>query len=297
MKNVRFLWGLVGSLLLLLSVVSWGWWKVSGAAQTVAAVDGTSITDQQWVQLLKQKYGQQTLQELINHRVVLQEADKLGLQVDSKQMDVEVEKQKQNMIRQHAFSTDLAVQGEGNQDMLKEQVRYRLLLEQIAARDVTVTDQEMQEYYSKHKSDFTKPAQVHVQQITVASEAEAGQIREELLNGADFANLAKSRSIDRLTAESGGDMGWVSFEENLPESVLEAMSKLSMKQDSDPLKTPAGYTIIRVVERKNAVQTPYKEAKDAIRRQVALAKAPAFDQVLEKLRVEHKITFNEKMAH
>lgn len=85
------------------------------------------------------------------------------------------------------------------------------------------------------------------------SEAEAShrleQIRERVLNGDDFAELARVHSDDPVSAIKGGDLGWV-----MPGEVTGAfedeMSRLSIDQISHPVKSPFGLHIIQVRERR-----------------------------------------------
>lgn len=72
---------------------------------------------------------------------------------------------------------------------------------------------------------------------------------EQLKSGKDFAAMARQYSLDRASAEKGGDLGWVTPDELVP-SFAEAMTQLPLNTISKPVKTPFGWHLIQVLERK-----------------------------------------------
>ena len=116
-------------------------------------------------------------------------------------------------------------------------------------------------------------------------------LRERILNGADFAELAKASSAD-LSAARGGDIGWVNPGDTVPE-FEKAMNALAPKGVSEPVRTPFGWHLIQVLERRK------QDMGEEIRRNTARAilrqrKAEeAYDDWLRQLRdsayVEYKL--------
>lgn len=99
--------------------------------------------------------------------------------------------------------------------------------------------------------------QTHVRHILIktneaVSEADAKrrllQIRERLVNGGDFAQLAKVQSEDG-SASRGGDLGWVNPGDLVPE-FEQAMNALKPGEISEPVKSPFGWHLIQVLERR-----------------------------------------------
>lgn len=286
MYNVRVLWSLIGGLLLLVSVVAWAWYKDSPAAQPAAVVGEKTISEAEWIAALKEKYGQQVLEDMIEREVVFQEAERLGLTVDPQRVEEEIARIRESYGPGQDFETALREQAGTDLDALRREITYQLLLQELATHDVAVSDDEMLAYFNQRKERYARPLQVHLQQIVVASRTEAEQVRRELAEGANFATLAKERSIDPLTAADGGDLGWVAANDgDLPEQVKQAMAELSLHQDSQPIPLDNGqYAILRVLERKEAVQLSFDEVKEQIRRELALARVESLDQVLERLK-------------
>ncbi|NGQ96413.1 peptidylprolyl isomerase [Brevibacillus sp. SYP-B805] len=285
MNNVKMLWSLIAALVLLVAVVTWSWYKQASELQAAAVVGGTTITEADWIRNLKQKYGQQVLEDMIDREVVFQEAKRIGLTLDPKRVDEEIAKIKESYGPEQDFQTALKEQAGTDLDALRQEVTYQLLLQELATRDIAVSEDEMKNEYNKHKDRYAKPMRARVWQIVVASQAEAKQVQRELQAGANFSTLAKERSIDTLTAANGGDLGWVSSEDqDLPDQMKETIASLPLNQDSNPIPLDGQYAIIRVLERQDAEQLPYEAVKEQIRHELALAQVESLDQVLERLK-------------
>ena len=100
--------------------------------------------------------------------------------------------------------------------------------------------------------------QTHVRHILLRareglSEAEARErlmrLRERIVGGADFAELARLHSED-ASAQKGGDLGWVAAGDTVPE-FERAMNALQVLQVSQPVQTPFGWHLVQVVERRS----------------------------------------------
>jgi peptidyl-prolyl cis-trans isomerase SurA len=86
-------------------------------------------------------------------------------------------------------------------------------------------------------------------------------LKERLDNGADFADLAKQHSND-LSSAKGGDLGWLYEGDTVPE-FERAMDALKLNEVSAPVRSPFGYHIIQVLERRT------QDATDERKRQAA----------------------------
>lgn len=87
------------------------------------------------------------------------------------------------------------------------------------------------------------------------------QLRTRIKAGEDFATLALSHSQDKISAADEGKLGWVSPGE-YPLEFEQAMNKLAIGEISEPLRTPYGYHLIRVIDRRTHDSTKdYQQAK------------------------------------
>ena len=93
-------------------------------------------------------------------------------------------------------------------------------------------------------------------------------IRDRIVNGTDFAELAKLNSADG-SATKGGDLGWVYPGDTVPE-FERAMDELKPGEISQPVKSPFGYHLIQVLERREVALDPKQlreQARNALREQ------------------------------
>ena len=86
-------------------------------------------------------------------------------------------------------------------------------------------------------------------------------LKERLDNKADFAELARAHSED-ASAVKGGDLGWISPGDTVPE-FERAMNDLKPGEVSDPVKSPFGWHLIQVLERRNEDMSKERQRLDA----------------------------------
>ena len=133
--------------------------------------------------------------------------------------------------------------------------------------------------------------QTHVRHILIklseiTSENEGRQklisIKERLENGIKFEDMAKQYSEDP-SANNGGDLGWINPGDTVPE-FEKTMKQLNANQISDPIKTPFGWHLIQVLERRS--QDMSKEsARMQARQQIKMRKSEeAYQDWLQELR-------------
>jgi peptidyl-prolyl cis-trans isomerase SurA len=97
------------------------------------------------------------------------------------------------------------------------------------------------------------------------------QLRERVLAGEEFANLARSHSADPGSAASGGSLGWVNPGDLVPQ-FEEVMDRLGPGQVSEPFETPFGWHVVQVLERRqhdNTEDVRRARARELIRQRKA----------------------------
>ena len=108
---------------------------------------------------------------------------------------------------------------------------------------------------NKEHHEVTKTHARHIllkQDANMTSDEAMRQINnlyQQLKSGKDFATMAKQYSLDAASAVKGGDLGWVVSDELVP-LFAEAMNALPLHTVSKPVKTPFGWHLIEVLERK-----------------------------------------------
>jgi parvulin-like peptidyl-prolyl isomerase len=164
--------------------------------------------------------------------------------------------------------------------------REKLMLDALYGehilKEFKVTDDEVRAYFDARKSDFSEPEKRRMAQILVASEADAKAVVAALAKGADFAELAKSKSRDITTASSGGDLGWVTADHVPP--LFAAVLTLKAGQTTQPVRTSSGWHIIKVVEVAPRRLLTFEEARGMVSEAVSEQKKRAMrDAWLKKL--------------
>ena len=128
---------------------------------------------------------------------------------------------------------------------LMKEVTERALIEALVKQEildkVEVTEKEAKAYYDEHREEFEEKEKVKIRQIMVATEEDAQKVRQELEEGADFAELAKEKSTDPHAKERGGDMGYVERGKMLAELPLQDTVGVACPLFLSELQTPIRY--------------------------------------------------------
>ena len=163
------------------------------------------------------------------------------------------------------------------------------LKEKIGAR-LTVTEEEMRQYYRTHLDMFIAPPRVKASHILLRSEAEARQVLKELNAGGDFAELAKQYSIDLPMALEGGPMGTIARGKSSPDLEKELFILAPGEYSQNIVKTQYGYHILKVDEIITEKHYPYEEVKDKVKSAVHGEKdAKAFDEMVGEIQKDAEI--------
>lgn len=236
---------------------------LEGNKETVAEIGNKTISRQEWLTELEERYGEETLRDLVDQEVVRQMADDYKIKVSDKAIEREL-----NIYKAMYSSAENEPKSE---DKWKQQIKYSLLLEELLTKDVKVSEGDMKAFYEQNKSLFDLPASYHLSQIVVETKKEADAAVKELKDGSSFDALAMERSIDEFSANQGGDIGFINEEdERVDPQVVEAAKTLKPEKWTGPVKLENGYAIVYLHEKLEGKKYAFKEVKNQIRRQMAL---------------------------
>ena len=177
----------------------------------------------------------------------------------------------------------------GDSDDFKRKLAYartKLLMEQLLQTEAkaAVNEPAMRKVYDEAIGQMKKEPEVRARHILVETEDEAKAVAAELKKGADFAELAKTRSKDPGSAD-GGDLGYFTKDQMVPE-FSEVAFKLDKGALSDPVKSQFGWHVIKV-EDKRERQPPEFEKVKAQLENFLVRKSQS--ELITKLRAEGKI--------
>lgn len=147
---------------------------------------------------------------------------------------------------------------------LREQIREQLIAREMTSRitkDITVTPAEIKRFFNKipadslpfYSSDVEVAQIVRTAKVSAAQEEEARKklidIRERLLKGENFTELAMKNSEDQSAQYNGGELGYVGRGAMVPEFEAQAF-KLKLGEISQPFKSPFGFHIMQLIDRR-----------------------------------------------
>ena len=143
---------------------------------------------------------------------------------------------------------------------------------------VELSDAEIARYYRQNRQRFEVSERIRASHILFTTEGKSDEektalqekaqsILAEIKQGADFAELAKEHSGDPGTAPKGGDLGWITRGQMVP-NFEQASFALKAGEISDVITTDYGFHIINVHERQNSHVQALDEVLDEIRQEI-----------------------------
>ena len=177
---------------------------------------------------------------------------------------------------------------------LRRELMIRALVQDEIGNKVKVEEKDVEEYFKAHPDEFSGDT-VHLRHIVLQNEDEAKDIKARLTKNESFDDLAKKYSKDSATAAKGGDLGFLSREQVLPEFARVAFS-LKPGEVSDPVKTPFGFHVIKLMERKKGQPASLDQVKGQLQRRLTEERqSQRFQAWLKELEAGAKITKDESL--
>lgn len=234
------------------------------------------------------QFQAQVLDYMITLEVLGQKSAELGVTITDEDVQAQLDSVKQMFGGDEAAFEAALKEQNLTLDQLLKNLRERELLNkaaEAATKDVTVSDEAIAAYYDEHKADFEKPASRTARHILFApgeggdaqaehtdaewetARAEAEAARKRIMDGEDFATVARELSEDPGSKEQGGDLGEVSKGVMVP-AFEEAVFSMAAGEVSQPVKTQFGYHVIKVESVNEARQQTLDEVKEQIKAQL-----------------------------
>jgi peptidyl-prolyl cis-trans isomerase SurA len=253
------------------------------------------------------------LRDLIDSRLLAQKADELGISADTdviKRLD-ELRKQ---MHAESMEDLEKAAQAQGVsfeefKANLKETILTQKVIQQEVGGHITVSQQEIQDFYNQHKSEMQRPEEVRLSEILISTQqltsaktangqpapplsddemvaqakTKADALYAQLQKGASFEDLAKANS-NGPTSAAGGDLEYFK-RGTLSKQLEDQVFALKMGQFTEPIRTNQGWVILKVTEHQSEGVPPLKEVEPQIQERLYMSKMqPALREYLTKLR-------------
>jgi foldase protein PrsA len=229
----------------------------------VAKVDGEGISKDELYDKMVELYGAATVEQMIADKIVAAEAKKEKVNITESELNKEISKLKESYGGEEVFEQVLQ-SNNTTLEVIKADLKNYLTIKKLLEPQIEITDEEMQTYFDENKDSFGEAEQVKASHILVADETTANEIKEKLNAGEDFAELAKEYSTDEGSMENGGDLGF--FPRGTMVTEFEDVAfTIGINEISAPVKSDYGYHIIKVAEKKEAVEANFEESKAEIK--------------------------------
>jgi foldase protein PrsA len=254
----------------------------------VAAVNGQAISRADFDHKLESaSTAKQVLGQLVQAALLDQYArDK---KIDATQAEID-KKKDETKARMQPGQFDQVVKAQGLSDADLNQIfKQQVVIEKAVAPQIHVSDSDIKAYFDKNRTVFDKPAQVRARHILVADPAKAKEVLAKLKAGGSFDALAKQYSNDPASKDKGGELGFFNRGQMVG-PFSDAAFAAKVGQTVGPVKSPFGYHIIQVEEKKPGQPASLASAHDTIKTQLTNQQqgtvVPAF---MQKLRTDAKI--------
>lgn len=231
----------------------------------------------------KYKTKEKLLENMLKERILVQRARQIGLEEDenvSSQIKASIEEVRKEREEKIKISTQQALIDAGMKVEIYDKVK--------------LSEEEIAEYYKENKEEFIKDEEYHLRHILVETLEEAEAILEKIRGGADFAELAKEKSLCP-SKEKGGDLGFIARGITV-KPFEDAAFTLKPGEISEVVKTQFGYHIIKLEEISPERQKTLEEAKVEIEFILLPEKQQqAFTRWLSSLKDEANVQIKEEL--
>lgn len=258
------------------------------------------------------------IDDLLRKRLIAQEIERRRIVISQTDIDDQTEITFERILKQNNLTEEQAKQILEKQgrtlESFKKDLRQAVELNMQTERlresvvgPIEPTDQDLSAYLEEHREEYDTPEEVHARHILIrvsegASEAEIAQakkqiedIKKELENGADFAELAKKYSQDPGSAQNGGDLGFFSRGQMVQE-FEDAAFALEPGQVSDPVRTQFGFHLIKVEEKKPAEHPELAQIRERVLKDYTEAERDRrFEQFYNELKAHAKIFIADRV--
>ncbi len=233
--------------------------------------------------------------DLIDEALLEDRARELDLITTDKEVEDQIKRLKEmnKVTSDEEFAAALAAQGR-TIDGLRDELRRTMMVQRVIGREVNskvdLSEDALRSIYEREKETWRIPEKAHLAEILISRgddpAAAAERVRaamEALRGGAKFDAVVQAWS-EGPTKARGGDLGWVSRGELLPE-IDKAVFSLPVGVVSEPIATKSEVHIVKVLEKAPVSYKPFSEVKaDLLKREQETQFQKKLAEYLEKLR-------------
>lgn len=236
----------------------------------VIAISGGVSTQEEFLQV-----REQVIRSMVDERLQMQEAAEVELTIEDAQLDEFFDRRAESVGQDpEQFATALQSIGSSKQSMqaqMEAEIAWSQLVQGRLGSFVSVSDEEVEDfiqriYDNRGKFEYRLAEIVllaDTPEQAAAVEANAKQLVEQIRGGATFGDIAQQLSASS-TAAVGGDLGWITVDD-LDPSYQEQVVNNEVGDVLDPIRTPGGYIILAVRDRRRVLTVDPLDAQVVLR--------------------------------
>lgn len=195
------------------------------------------------------------VEQLVQQQLIIREAQRLGIVVTDAEVEDHYKRTQANFGSPEEFEKKLK-EGHTDPQTLRRDIRDFLMIrktEFALQEQIVVEDREIKDFFEANKAQLLQD-RVRARHILVDSSEQAQEVLHFLKQGGkDFTELAKTYSKDEGSKEQGGELGWFTKGQTVPE-FEKAVFALKVGEVSQPIQTQFGYHIVQLEETQSARQ-------------------------------------------
>jgi peptidyl-prolyl cis-trans isomerase C len=249
----------------------------------------------------------QIMPQLVEIEIAKAYAQEQGITVSEQEVNEEMEVLKDQVAQQaqaqgQDVDRDAAFEGALQQaglteEQLRQQIREQLPVQEVQERVAGTagpSQEEVERFYEENKAaQFTTPQTRCARHILFNKDQreQAEEVKGQLEDGGDFAQLAKEFSQDPGSAEQGGDLGCLGRGETVPD-FEDAVFGAEQGEILGPVETEFGYHVIEVTDIREEATQPLSEVETQIRDQLTTeAQAEEFTAWLQRQKEQRNVKY------
>ncbi len=251
-----------------------------------------------------EKIREEVIEDLIDAAVLLSRAEELFISISDDMIDNEIDYfLKQRNLSQLAFESLLAQQ-QITLSSYRKNLENRLKRSRVIAREVrskiSIPEEQLKAIYDNQQENFIEVQARHILKVVKANDSKEKEekakqqliwIKNQIQNGQTFIEMADKYSDDPSVANNHGDLGYFKREDIIKE-VSDVAFSLAVGEISEPVRSPFGYHLIEVIDKKKELKKPFTEMRNKLYQQKMQEIYPKQLQAyLKKLRERASITF------
>jgi len=251
------------------------------SGEEIANIDGTTLTEEELTNELKNEYGPQLFNQMIQDTILREQAE--DLDIGEEEVDAELEDMREQMGVEddeqllEMLQMQLQIPVDSIDELKEDFLLPQVVIQELSTAEVDISEEDKEEYYEENEEELTE---VEVRHILVEDEETAEEVLNELEDDMSFEDAVEEYSEDTASVPEGGNVGTFPQEgHQMDENFAEAAFELDVGEISDPVESQMGYHIIEVLDRNES----YEELEEEIESRITQEQAKMPEEVIQEL--------------